>query len=446
MPRPSRPGSGVRAEIRRLALPLAAGGLISVLAQTLIVMALGRAGDTELYLRSLYMPVAFGFAAVCEGIGIATQVAAARAHGRGDRDQEAHLGAGFLLLGAVWMTIAVCALLVCAPLVADVMDVSADQSGRFESFLRWTALANIVRIVPVVGAGILRGRGRAGMATVVTGAAATTEVAVVAGLAGAAGLGVFSVPWAILAEAAVGACLLLAMGRRSLPPSLRAHPDVRSAASLLARVGLPVAASFGLLSSFSLAALWVLAPLGAHLQAAYSTAYTVQMLVIVPTIALGSATAIVMNHRIGSGRHQELRAAFRAGAQLTLLWYTVVALIIWAAAGPLARIVSGASTVAPLVERYLELIGPTLPLLCLVLMALTVLEQLGEGSLALTLNIVYFATVICLGAALVEPGGAHDTFFWIIVGANVVGAPVVVPLTVWRVRLIGAKELGTCER
>lgn len=436
---PAVPGAALRGEIRRLAVPLSVEGLVSVLAQTLIVTALGRAGDTELYLRSLYVPVAFGFAAVCEGIGIATQVATAQAHGRGDRSEVRRNGAGFLLLGGALMALAVLGLTMSTPLVADAMQVTAGQRGRFEEFLRWTALANLARVPPVVATAMLRGHGRAAAATLSTVVGAATEVGVVYGLGDQAGHGVFSLPWAILVGSVVSAGCAAAWVRRGGLSPVGPRPAVRRPLRLLTDVGLPVAASYGLLSGFNLAALWVLAPLGKYAQAGYSTAYTVQTLVIVPTIALGSATAIVMNRRIGRGEHRGLTPVFGAGLRLTALWYTVVALALWAGAGPLAHGITGSRTVAPWTERYLELVGPTLPLMCLVLVALTVLEQLRQGLLAFTLNVVYFAGVVLLGNALVAPGRDPDTFFRVIAAANVTAGPAVVALAVWRIRRLSRK-------
>jgi hypothetical protein len=55
----------------------------------------------------------------------------------------------------------------------------------------------------------------------------------------------------------------------------------------------------------------------------------VQTVLIVPAIALGSATAIVMNQLRGQHRDALLPTVFRAGVELALGIYLVVAAAAW---------------------------------------------------------------------------------------------------------------------
>jgi hypothetical protein len=57
-------------------------------------------------------------------------------------------------------------------------------------------------------------------------------------------------------------------------------------------------------------------------------------------------------------------------------------------------------------DRFLHTVGPTFGYTGLILAALTVLEQVGHGPLAVTMNVTYFAAIIAVGWWAV--GSSHD--------------------------------------
>jgi Na+-driven multidrug efflux pump len=263
---------------------------------------------------------------------------------------------------------------------------------------------------------------------------AVTQVGMVALLGFGTGLGVFSVPVATVAGAVVGLVVGALCWRRHGLPRIDVLAWRVAAARMLLAVGGPVATSYLLLFGSNLCLLWILGPFGPAVVSGFSTAYTVQTVLIVPAIALGSATAIVMNQLRGQHRDSVLPTVFRAGVRLALVSYVVAAAAAWLGRGWLADTVTGSPVIAEQVQRYLGIVLPTIALMGLVLVAVTVLEQLGAGLAAVLLNLGYFGAVLVVGGLLARQHHDFTQLYWTIAITNVVGAPVAVPLAAALIR------------
>jgi len=423
-----------RRRIRELAVPIMLAALISVLVQFAVVALLGRLSDQALYVRSLYLPMAFLILALQEGLDISTQVAVAITKGRGDRAGVAPLAGSFVRLGLGLFGLVCLAITLAAPSLAALLGTAAADRAVFVSFVRWSAVAGLATIGPTVLAATLRGWGRTGAAAAVSVSVAVTQVSMVALLGLGTGLGVFSVPVATVAGAVVGLIVgVLGLRRNGLPTI-----DLRSwraeASRMLLRVGGPVATSYLLLFGSNLGLLWVLAPFGPVLVSGFSAAYAVQTVMIVPAIALGSATAILMNQLRGQRRDALLPMVFRAGVELSLVTYLGLAALAWLGRGALADTVTASPAIVAEVLRYLDFVLPTMAALGLVMVAVTVLEQLGAGLVSVALNTAYFGTVLVLGGLLARQHHDPSALYWTITITNLIGAPLGIPLAAALIR------------
>ncbi|MEN3307784.1 MAG: hypothetical protein V7603_3986 [Micromonosporaceae bacterium] len=408
-----------------LALPIMFAALIGMLVQFAVVALLGRISDQALYMRSLYLPVAFLFVALAEAIDVCAQVSVAIARGRGDLRAPAALAGTLIRLGLAVVGVTALIVVVGAPLLAGLVRVSSADRDLFVSFLRWSALANIAAVAPTVLVAAIRGWGRAAAAAAVSVIMAVVQVGGVAVLGYGTGLGVYSVPYATLASAAAGLGLGVLAWRRSGLPAEAWRRWRAEAARVFGTVGGPVAASYLVLFGANLGTLWVIGPFGPAVVSGYASAYTLQTVVLVPAIALGSAAAIVMNHLRGNGRSDRIPAAFRAAVAMSVAIYLPASAVLWWARDGLAGTATGSPQIAAHTSRYLLFVAPTIGLICLVLVATTVLEQLGRGFVALALNVGYFGFVIALGGALARRAHDPDPLYLTITLTNLVGAPVV---------------------
>ncbi|WP_144681167.1 MATE family efflux transporter [Cellulosimicrobium sp. TH-20] len=441
----------LRRRVLRLAGPICAALVVGALAQLVVAALLGHMGDDALYVRSLFIPVTFLVLAVQEGLDVSTQVGFARLRGARGRDDvpssatAALLGrfvaAGGAVLGAVALLV-----VLAAPALATVLSVPGPLVAEFVAFARWTVLASVLSVPTAVAAAALRGWGRTGASATVALLVAGLQVLVVwlVGLVG--GFGFLAVPVAIAGSTLVGAGVawaLLVRARLLPPPGRRMRGAARPGAAdhrgvdvraLLLGVGLPVGLSYLLLTVTNLVMVWVLGPSGTDVVAGFGGAATVQTLVVVPAIGLAAAVSIVMNQQWGAGALGLLPRTFRAGTVVVAGTYVVVGALVLAAAPLLAGQLSTDPEVAAQAALYLRVVGPSYAGVGLVLYLVTLLEQLGYGRVAVTLNVLYHAVSLGVGGALARAGGGPTALYATIAVANVVGLAVLLPVAVRLVR------------
>lgn len=215
--------------------------------------------------------------------------------------------------------------------------------------------------------------------------------------------------------------------------------DVRG---LLLGVGLPVGLSYLLLTVTNLVMVWVLGPSGTDVVAGFGGAATVQTLVIVPAIGLAAAVSIVMNQQWGAGELGLLPRTLRAGTVVVAGVYVVVGALVLLTAPVVAGQLSADPDVAAQAALYLRVVGPSYAGVGLVLFLLTLLEQLGYGRVAVTLNVLYHAVSLGVGGVLARAGGGPTALYTTIAVTNVVGLVVMLPVAVRLVRRRATVEMA----
>jgi len=407
------PGPDRRSLTRAIAflgLPMAAADVFGLLVLVGIVALMARMSADALYVRALYVPLVNVFAAVYAGLGISNQVAAAISRGRGRPKDVVPLAASF---ARVWLAVSVVlavVVVVAAPALASALGAAPEHRELFVSFVRWMAPAELLQVGVVLCASSLRGFGRAGAGSAVSLVTALLQFIGVAVFGLGLHRGIFTVPASIAAGSLIGLALGLYLLRRN---DLRAEPGWTGwrpeVLGHLLRVGLPVAITQFLLFGFNFGLLWVLARTGPDVVSGFSAAATLQVLLIMPGIVLGSAIAIVLNQQRGAGKAEWMPAGLSTGMRIGFGLYAVL----------------GAPRVAAVTTAYLSAVGLSYFIQGPVLTALTSMEQLGAGALALALNIVYFAAIVIVGRLVVDSYGAVGVFRSIAL-INIAGISVVV--------------------
>ncbi|MFC7545966.1 MATE family efflux transporter [Plantactinospora sp. GCM10030261] len=422
------PGGGpVRRAIVRLAVPMAFAEVVGLLVLVGVVALMGRMGDEALYVRALYLPIGHLFIAVYVAFGFSNQVAAAISRGRGRPEDVAPIAMSFVRMWGVAAVVLVVATLLAAPLLADAFSVPDASRADFMTFLRWMAVAELLQVASILCSSSLRGFGHAGAGAAVVLAGAAVQFGGVALLGLAGGMGALSVPLSIAVGAAVGALLGVWLMRR--------HGLIRPGTDLtrwrpeslghIRAVGLPVATTQLILFGANFGLLWVLGDFGPRVIAGFSSAVTLQFLVLMPAIVLGSATAIVLNQQRGAGHLDWMPATMRNGLAITVGVYLLVSVVMWAGSDLFGRMMTPSPSIADQTALYLSTVGLTYVLMGPVLTSLTVMEQIGSGLLAVVLNLVYFAAIVLIGAivvaAVAEPVALYRTIAW----CNLAGVVVV---------------------
>jgi Na+-driven multidrug efflux pump len=456
------PPHPIRAEIVSVAVPVAVGAVVWVGGQFVVGALLGHLPGDALYVRGLIIPVGFLFVALQEALEVVTQIGTARCLGRGER--TALRGLFGRLCGAGWAAFAVVAVAVAlaAPELAALMRVPAAAAGDFVAVLRWTALINVLGVPVNVATAMLRGGGQPRGAAALTFTVTVLQIAGVWLLGLRGGLGVFSLPWS---AAAAGACgLALGLGLLLRSGALRRDPAAAASAaqtgapagtgtpagtgsggppvavrSLLVGIGLPIAATYVMLSVSNLVTEWILTPFGTATVAGYGAAISVQSVAVVPALALGTATAVTANRRWAGGDVTALPAALRTGLRIAVGGYVLIALLCLPAAGTLGRLMTSDPATADRAATFLRIVGPSFLGLGVVLFLLTFLEQIGGGMLAASSNLCYFTLTLAVGGSLARAWGDPQALYGVWAAANVLGVAGVLPLTLHRVRRVTAR-------
>lgn len=413
--------------ISGLAVPLLVAGFLNFAAQLGIIAVLGRMGGEAIYVRSLYQPVSLIILALSVGFAVCNQVAAAISKGAG-RPQDVMSNAASL--ARVWLGLGAALYLVLAVVaifLPGLLHVDAGLRDTFASFLRWTSAASLPAVGAELCAAGLRGYGYVRQATVLIICTASVRIGLVAGLGLGADIGIAAVP---IAEAAAG-LTGLAMGLVLLRRTELWHPRAvriwrREVCTDLRRIGVPIAMSFLVLSAYNLAVIGVLGNYGENAVAGFTVASTLQGVVLLPGMVLGTATAITVNQQRGAGEWRRIRASMRGGIEVTVVTYVVIAALVWSLHDPLARLIGGDAGVAAATSSYLGAVALTYAVQGPVLASLTVMEETGGGFRAIVLNAIYFGLIVAVGAVAAHAVGSADGFYAAVAYCNLIG--VTVPL------------------
>ncbi len=427
--------------ILRLGVPMMLAALVTGLSQLVVLGMLGRLGGGALYVRAAYTPLVFVFLALGEGLAASAHVACASAHGREDAAAGMRAAARLLALGFAAFALVAAAVCVAAPEFARFVGAPTWAADEFTRFTRWMSAASVLLVLPLVTAATLRGFGRAGAGAAVTGTYVAVNLAGVGLLGLGLGLGVMSLAWsavaAALAAGALGA-LFIARARLGTPARTSGDGGWHEPLRLLRRIALPILGSYCALFVLGVVLIRIVQPFGTDVVTGFSVAYSLQALAVVPAIALGSAAGIHLNRLHGAGRASEARPAAAALLRVAAGLYASLAALTTALALIAPGLITGDPGAAGAAREYLLVVGPSLTGLGLILVMLTLMEQIGAGGVALALNLVYVAASCAAGAALVDRYDSPLALYGTLATTAIVGVPIVLPVGLRRVRRLGA--------
>ncbi|WP_165978121.1 MATE family efflux transporter [Actinomadura darangshiensis] len=413
-------------QIAGMAAPMAFAQLLSVLVPISIVAIMGWMSDEAIHVRALYTPLFLLFFAVQTAFDISNQSLTALRAGRGEKDQVSAM----LSLGGVWVSAGVVlagVLSMAAPALADVLGAGPDVRGPFVLFLRWMSVANLALIWPVLCASTLRGTKRASQGSAVMLVCNVVEVGGLAGFGLGTDMGLVAVPLATIIAGGVsgltGHILLLRAGLLHPPPGGLWRPEVLGH---LLRTGLPVSLSTTVMFGMNFAFLLMLEPFGADVRAGFTTAGTIQNLVLMPGFVIGSASAILMNQQRGVGGRRRLTSVLASGLQVTLIVYCVLVPVLWLLRDSIGHLATGNPRIVEEIGGYFAIVGPSYLTLGLVYTSVMALQQTGGGVVALSGNAIYVLGTVGIGALAVH-GAASPTPLYVTMSAmNVCGLVVVI--------------------
>lgn len=412
----------IRRAIIEIAVPMAIAELVGLLTMLGVFALMGRMGDESLYVRSFYTPVASLFLAVFLAFLVTNQVAAATSRGQNAPGEVLPLAFSFARLWLVLGVVLVVVSFVGSGAIADLFDVPASARGDFIQFVRWMSIAELSQVGLALAASSLRGFGKPKEGSVLLLLASLIQIGGVWVFGLGTGMGPMSVPMFILIASVVAGGLGYVQLRKAGLWTGGALRQFRpQAAFMLLKIGLPIALTQLILFGANSALIAVLTQLGPDTVAGFSTAASLQFLILMPGIVLGTATAIVLNQQRGAGKSEWLSRTLRVGLEVTAVVYVAIAALVWLGNDLLGSVMTNSDAVSSEIALYFAIVGLTYIFNGPVLAALSIMEQIGAGLVAVVLNFLYFAAMVVAGALVLDAYGTSSSFYQTIAWCNVIG-------------------------
>ncbi|MDQ0216248.1 Na+-driven multidrug efflux pump [Oikeobacillus pervagus] len=411
--------------IIRVSLPLIIASIVTSIVQLANVAFMGNLGSEEIYVRSLYTPFAFLLIALIEAFQISNQVSIARLNGEGDIEGIKQNIFSFVLLSiaislAVWIII-----YFLSPYIAKYYNVPDDVAKKFIDFLTLMFLVNILGIVAMVLSSSLRGIGKLGLSMILSIGYALLNITLVYMFSFHWNKGVLSLVYANLISSLTLCIVSLIILMKLNLIKIKKQYFMLSHKGLffLKVVGIPIFISYIIIFLSNFFYNKIIEPFGHSTLSGFNVGYYVQTFAIIPAIAIGSALGIIINNNIGAGKlyYPRVYQIMKKGTLLTLIFYIIMSALIFIFKMNIAQLMLIDEASIKQAVLFLKIVAPTYIFFGVVLMTITTLEQINKGYLALTLNSVYFLTIIIIGWYLTIKYNRIDYLYWTISITNITG-------------------------
>jgi len=405
--------------VARISGSIVLGLSAGLVQQILTIGFLGWLGREALYIRSVYTPMGFFILAVTEGFMVAAQVSAGISARQGrTRDALSPIGTHVAIGAAVLLTAALAFAGASGPILRG-LNVAPGERSNIVTFVVTVSATSAASLLPYLGAAVLRGVGRPGLASLLVAGSNAVSVVGMVVVHATTGLGALSVPLGGIPSTCLGTAAALILLRRAGIAIRRPFPHP-GALTQLRSWALPVSITMLLLSFVNFGYLRALRNAGTAQVAAFNLGQMAVACAMVGALAIGSGAAIAVNLVPGDRRARVNLAGLYALLRIALPVYAAVGCLIYLLRDQVADLLASDAEISRLTADYLAWIAPTLFLFGGTLAILAFLEQIGRGSVALVLNALYFAVLLGAALALPQPVGSH-TLAKLLAAGNAIG-------------------------
>ncbi|MEC5425426.1 MATE family efflux transporter [Virgibacillus sp. C22-A2] len=418
--------------IIKVTLPMILASLVTQIVQLTNIAFMGNVGDDEAYLRSLYIPFAFLIIALTEGIQISNQVSIARLKGEG-KDEDIRLNINsFIILGIGISLIVLLLVVLFAPMIISYFQIPNHLEKRFMHFIYLMFLSSIFSVFFMVLTSSLRGIGKVNLSTLLVIFYALVNVGAVYYCSFVVKLGLLSIFYGNMLSTLIliVVTLMFLIRNKLLVFNRKYFKFYRKSIHYLKEVGIPISLSYIVIFVSSFFFNLIIKPFGPEAIAGFGVAYYIQTFSLVPSIAIGTALGIIMNHNIGAGKQYYPRVynTFKTGSIYTFLFYLVIStILVFFREEIVSLMIKNESSIREAV-LYLFIVAPSHLFMGLSLMTITILEQINKGVIAVLFNALYFITIIGVGWFLTLHYGESNYLYWTMTLTNGLGIIFVVAM------------------
>ncbi len=304
-------------------------------------------GTDPLAAMGFIFPVAMVIVSVGRGMGIGVSTLVSRLVGQRRHDEVRDAVAASLVLGLAAMApVVVVGLLTIRPLFS-LMDAPPDLLELIEAYMSVFYLGAIFVIIPFVGNDAIRGVGDTLSPSLVMVASMGLNIVLdpmlIFGFGPIPAMGIAGAAWATLLSRGISAACslyILAVRKRMLRFRLPPVGEMLVCWKTVLAIGLPAGGAM-LLQPFTLAILTkMVSQFGREAVAAFGAAGRVELLAVLPLMAVGNAMVPFVGQNRGAGRHRRIHRAHLGSVAFGLAWGGVCVLVLLLLGRPIASIFS----------------------------------------------------------------------------------------------------------
>ena len=434
-----------RRAIWHLSIPIAVALAIqhiNILVDTFWVAGLGADPMASI---SIVYPVFATVMGIGSGLGIGASAAIARSIGR-NRRKEAGTKAGQSLLLSVIVSVIMAPLLLVTMEPSILMFGGGDILDLCVEYATPLYLATFVIILNGIVTGMIRGEGAAKRSMYIQLLSAIVNIIMDPILIYGLGMGVAGAAWATVI--AFGSSIVLAfywyfvkrdmylkIGRSDLKYS---PAEMKS----VLKVGLPEATELSVMNIFNVFLnFFVIAVAGTVGVAMYSTGWRVVYLLMIPAQAVGGAIVSVCSAQYGAEQYAKIRKTYYYGIRKTVEMLSVLAVVLFIAAGLAASAFTYEQGFAPIrgeMTHMIRVFCIMVPVMSLIFTGSSLLQSLENANIALASSFIRNVMLVVLFALAAHLIGTPDSLWWSLTGGEIVGGLIMLSLALWK--------LGSFER
>lgn len=346
-----------------LALPMMIGIAAIIFFNIVDTFWVGRIGPLELAAMGFTFPVAMVITNLTIGLSIGATAVIAHALGEGHDDKVKRLTTDALLLALlVVVAVSLVGLATIDPLFSA-LGADEETLPLIHQYMEPWYLGVGMLVIPMVGNGAIRATGDMKAPSLVMVAAglvnAVSDPILIFGWGPIPAMGLRGAAIATVGSYAIsmtGMLYLLHFRERMLTFALPSVSRLVGSWKAILRVGLP-AAGTNLLTPLAAGAVTrIVAGHGQHAVAAYGVGTRIEGLSMIGMYAMTAAitTFVAQNH--GARNGERIKEALRFVTKAALVWGAVVAVLVFAASGLIARIFNDDAEVVSMTTAYLRIV------------------------------------------------------------------------------------------
>lgn len=427
----------VERHLARIAAPTAWGVLMVMSIGLADTYYLAKFGDIELAAISYALPIQLVLTSAAMGLAVATNAVVSPPLGKGHQSRAHMRASAALILTLVISLVIVCIGLITARPLFSMMGAQGETLDLTVSYMRIWYPSFVLLALAMVGNAVIRATGDAiRPATVMTIAAVSNITLAPVFIFGFTVVPEFGMTGAAIATFVSRIVMFLVLAVFLFKTVTLHGPRRRLAVAIwrrLLKFGLPVAGT-NVINPIGIAAITAaLALVSDQAVSAFGIASRIQLIAVVPFMALATAIGPVVGQNFGANLKPRVSRTLRVVTGVVAAYGFVLAALLFFGGGWVTALFTESAAISELISLYMRILPASLIAYGLMIVVTGALNAVGRPIPGLIAAIIRIGIVTIPGAFLVAPFGSVWLVFAVMAAGNLIGGAIA---------LIAVKQAG----